>query len=393
MREERIIARVKLLVENFTYDQPFSKYLNHFFRLHKEMGSNDRRNTRDLCFAFFRIGLIMQEWSFEKRLSLACYLGENWNSSIQKYILEKYLEIEDAEYENSLEERIDQISKRFASFKLDDIFPLNDLLSEKINKKKWYFSFLIKPKVWIRIRKEKINEVTSELISRSIIFKPELNPCVLSFDQGIDMENTESWKKGFFEIQDINSQRTIDFITPERDDWWWDACAGSGGKSLLLFDHEPTLKITATDSRKSILNNYSMRMQKAGAKNYETLIADLSDRNIFKEKTFDGILADVPCSGSGTWSRSPEWLISDSRNLIMDHFVPLQRKIIKNILPSLKIGKPLIYITCSVFKNENEENAAFFADNLPLKLENFTYLEGYDSFADTLFVARFIRLS
>jgi 16S rRNA (cytosine967-C5)-methyltransferase len=393
MREERIIARVKLLVENFTHDQPFSKYLNHFFRLHPEMGSNDRRNTRDLCFAYFRIGLILQEWSFEKRLSLACYLWGDWNSSLQKYLLKKYLEIEDTEEKKSLEERISQISKRYESFKLEDIFPLNDLLSEKINKKKWYFSFLHKPRVWIRIRKEKIKEVTSELISRSINFKPDLNACVLSFDQGIDLENTESWKKGFFEIQDINSQKTIDFIAPENDDWWWDACAGSGGKSLLLLEHEPKLKIIATDSRKNILNNYLLRLQKSGAKNYETAVADLADRNIFNEKIFDGILADVPCSGSGTWSRSPEWLRSDSRNLLKDHFVPLQRKIVKNILPSLKIGKPLIYITCSVFRNENEDNVAFFEDNLPLKLENSIYLKGYEAFADTLFVARFIRLS
>lgn len=393
MREERLIAKVKLLVENFTYDQPFSKYLNHFFRLHPEMGSTDRRITRDLCFAYLRIGLILQEWSFEKRLSLACYLFGNWNASFQKYLLENYLEIKDVEYKNSLEQRIDQMSKRFTSFKLDDIFPLNDLLSEKINKEKWYYSFLQKPRLWIRIRKEKIHEVTSELINKSIPYNVELNDCVYSFDQGLDLENTESWKKGYFEIQDVNSQRTIELIAPRKDEWWWDACAGSGGKSLLLLDNEPQLKISATDARKSILNNYILRMQKTGAKNYETRVADLAKGNIYKDNFFDGIVADVPCSSSGTWSRSPEWLRNDSRNLISNHYVPLQRKIIKNILPSLKIGKPLIFITCSVFKNENEENVAYFEEHLPLKLENFTYLEGYDSFADTLFVARFIRLS
>ena len=77
---------------------------------------------------------------------------------------------------------------------------------------------------------------------------------------------------------------------------------------------------------------------------------------------------------------------------VADYYVPLQRSIVSNVITSLKNNFPLIYITCSVFKEENEENIQFFIDHFPLRLEKSTYLQGYETGGDTLFIARFLKV-
>ena len=132
---------------------------------------------------------------------------------------------------------------------------------------------------------------------------------------------------------------------------------------------------------------------KAGYKSYNTVVANLVfPFENYPEKRFDGIIADVPCSGSGTWARSPEWLQKNIMDQVADYYVPLQRSIVSNVITSLKNNFPLIYITCSVFKEENEENVEFFLNQFQLKLEKSAYLSGYASGGDTLFAARFVKL-
>ena len=169
----------------------------------------------------------------------------------------------------------------------------------------------------------------------------------------------------------------------------WDCCAGSGGKSIMLFDLNKNLSITVTDIRKSILVNLEKRFKEAGIKKYQSFVADLSIENSkLKTQNYDLIIADVPCSGSGTWSRTPEALFFFSEKEI-ERFNKLQKNIIGNVIPDLKKDGKLIYITCSVFKKENEEVVDFIRSTYHLKLEEMSVLKGYDKKADTMFAARF----
>src|SRR6185503_19320229 len=116
-------------------------------------------------------------------------------------------------------------------------------------------------------------------------------------------------------IQDHNSQQTGRFIgsalaTPPNDKFVvWDCCAGSGGKSIMVYDIDPNISLTVSDVRESILSNLKKRFQQAGIKNYQSFITDLaSNRPGIADLKPEVIICDAPCTGSGTWSRTPEQL-------------------------------------------------------------------------------------
>ena len=106
--------------------------------------------------------------------------------------------------------------------------------------------------------------------------------------------------------------------------------------------------------------------------------------------SFDLIIFDAPCTGSGTWSRTPEQLYYFKDEKI-DDYSTLQKKMLANIIPHLKEGGSLLYITCSVFKKENEEIVDFIKENFHLQLKKMEILKGYDKNADSMFAAEFFR--
>jgi 16S rRNA (cytosine967-C5)-methyltransferase len=85
-------------------------------------------------------------------------------------------------------------------------------------------------------------------------------------------------------------------------------------------------------------------------------------------------------------------MISQFDDYKIEFFHRLQQSIARNVVKHLKPGKPLIYITCSVFKAENEDVVNFMIKELRLKLEQQTVLKGYENKADTMFVARMVGI-
>jgi 16S rRNA (cytosine967-C5)-methyltransferase len=195
-----------------------------------------------------------------------------------------------------------------------------------------------------------------------------------------------------YQVQDLSSQRTGLYFEPKSWEYWWDCCAASGGKSLLLHDIEPTVQLLVSDVREESLKNLEERFQEAGIKKYQKKVLDLLQNNDpdLHHYEFDGIILDAPCSGSGTWGRTPEMLCYFDTHKIA-YFMKLQKAIAGNVVKYLKEGKPLVYITCSVFSQENEEVVNWMQDNLPLKLERSEIIKGYNDKADTMFAARLIK--
>jgi 16S rRNA (cytosine967-C5)-methyltransferase len=154
------------------------------------------------------------------------------------------------------------------------------------------------------------------------------------------------------------------------------------------------LDLVVTDKRESIIRNLKKRFEVHGIKNYQAIATDVTKplpRSIVNA-WFNLIICDAPCTGSGTWSRTPEQLYFFDTQAI-NRFSQLQTEILFNVIPRIQEGGFLVYITCSVFKKENEEIVEFIESTHPLKLQHKEVLKGYGKKADTMFVALFQRLS
>lgn len=385
MREENRIRTVEKIIQEYRFDKPFSRYLGEYFKQNPQMGSKDRKESSNLAYCYFRLGKALHELSFEERLAVGGFLASSVTSPALLYLYEKFSFIQPAA---DLDSRISFIQSRYPEFNLSSIIPFEENLCTWVEKEQFFKSFLIQPDVFIRIRKNKVETVIKELKQKDLDYI-QISATCAAFPNSTALNQLISYNQGMFEIQDLSSQKTASIFQPGKEEYWWDCCAASGGKSLLLAENEPSVKILATDIRESILKNYTERLQKSHFKRFSTQIADLSNDHVITEK-FDGIIADVPCSGSGTWSRTPEMMHTFKKEEIQK-FSELQKKIVSNLIPQLRQGKPLIYITCSAFREENEEVVEFIEQNFGLKTESVLNLKGYKDKADTMFAARMIR--
>ena len=141
--------------------------------------------------------------------------------------------------------------------------------------------------------------------------------------------------------------------------------------------------------RTSIIHNLKKRFEKAGIKNYKSFVADIRNSQLqIANSEFDLIICDAPCTGSGTWSRTPEQLYFFQSKKIED-YATLQQKIVSNAIKYLKEQGYFLYITCSVFKAENEDIVKFIQEKFQLTLIKKELLKGYNKKADTMFAALF----
>jgi 16S rRNA (cytosine967-C5)-methyltransferase len=255
-------------------------------------------------------------------------------------------------------------------------------------------SFFIQPDLFLRIRPGYENIVKRKLHDAGFDFS-EINSLCLSLPNNSKVENAIELDKEAV-VQDYSSQQTADFFKLASDSYRdangklpvtaWDCCAGSGGKSLLLYDNYPDIDLTVSDIRESILANLKKRFTKAGIKRYKSLAIDLTNNRQPVTGNFNLIICDAPCTGSGTWSRTPEQLYFFNEKKI-DQYADLQKRIVGNVVSHLKINGFLVYITCSVFKKENEEVVKYLQKTFQLKLIRKELLKGYDQKADTMFAA------
>ncbi|MCS4224226.1 RsmB/NOP family class I SAM-dependent RNA methyltransferase [Sphingobacterium sp. BIGb0165] len=385
--EKRVYQQIRNFeraMDSFEGDQPFSRYLTTFFKVNKQMGSSDRRSTSRLCYNYFRLGLAASQLSQQRRLVLAEFLCEN--ESLLVNLLEPTY---GDKLGLSLDEKIAFLESE-GLLKREDLFPFTAYFSPQIDIKLFLKSQLVQPHLYIRVKRGK-NKIVRAILDENQIPYSELSDQTISLVNGTSLQRFSNLE-GLIEVQDLSSQRTLEFMKPEDRESWWDACAASGGKSLLLMDACPSVDLLVSDLRMSILRNLDERFDHAGIKHYRKKILDLTKDPypILGNEKFDGVLLDAPCTGSGTWGRTPE-MIREFETAKIEEFSALQKTIASHVAGYVKAGKPLVYITCSVFKAENEDVVDYILNNLGFELESMRCLDGYTERADSMFVARLIK--
>ena len=373
-----------------------SIFLKSFFSQNKKYGSNDRKQISNLCYCYFRLGHALQQLPTEERLVAGLFLCEQRPQELLENIKPEWNELIALPPDEKL---------GMLNFTLGDIFPWQDEMSEEVDKNEFASSFLVQPDLFLRLRPGQEQVVKQKLQLTNISFN-EINHHCLSLENALQVDKLIELDKEAV-IQDYNSQRMEEFLTPSTPLGTaqnsstplqlhagpfsvYDCCAGSGGKSILAYDILKNIHLTVSDIRKPILVNLEQRFQRAGIKNYTAFVEDLSilknkPGNI-KHQIFDLVICDAPCTGSGTWGRTPEQLYYFRKERI-DYYSNLQKNILENVIHLVRAGGHLLYVTCSVFKKENEEVVHFLEQEFNLKLEKKELLKGYDKKADTLFVA------
>ncbi|MEN9701621.1 MAG: hypothetical protein RIR55_947 [Bacteroidota bacterium] len=314
------------LIAAYHGEEPLANYLKKYFAANKKHGSKDRKNISALCYAHFR------------------------NAASN--------------------------------------FPLADCIADDIDKNLFISSHQTQPLLFIRIRPWQKEKVIQKLQAANIEYT-EVAENAFAFANTTSLQNILELNKEAV-IQDINSQAIAELLklvptSMEHPIQVWDACAASGGKTILMFDTMSNIRMHVSDVRESILYNADKRLQEAGIKPASVQEIDLTQEFEIK-KPFDFVFADVPCSGSGTWGRTPEQLAYFTQAQL-NKYTTLQAKILKNIIPTVKLNGHLLFATCSVYKDENEKNVEALLATGKFKVVKQQYFTGYTKQADTLFAA------
>lgn len=376
------IRNFQRVLEAFNNTEPLARFLAKFFKENKQMGSSDRRMTSRLCYNFFRLGNALPTLTPEERLVVAEFLCEQ-DSALVRHFQPSW----ESQMQSSVDAKIAFLQAEGLAV-LEDVFPFLEEASAGLDKAAFIRSQFIQPDLFIRVKRSALSTVDDLLKAANIEFE-RTEPSVFRLGNGTKLQQV-SGLEGLYEVQDLSSQKTADFVDVHAKSTWWDCCAASGGKALMLLDKEPKVELLVSDIRLSILRNLDERFAQAQVKqNYRKKVLDLTVDidTLMDGELFDGILVDAPCSGSGTWGRTPEMIQQFSMAKLAD-FVELQQQIVSRVIPYLKPKGSLVYITCSVFKQENEAMLQYLTENFDLHVEESQLLAGYTQKADSMFIAK-----
>ena len=388
MRFHSYLNSAKKIIEVYDGGEPLSVFLKKYFAANKKYGSKDRKQIAALCYNFYRLGRAIPGASVEERIFTGTFLCEHspneflhfhkpgWNAAIERPVSEKIA---------------------LAGIDINELFPWKTELSDGMEPVSFSLSFFTQPDLFLRVRPGKKNAVVKKLLEVQLAFDMPGNDCI-ALPNNTKLDEIIEFDKEAV-VQDYNSQQVLDVLKHPASGIQhpvsaWDCCAASGGKSLLAYDIlEGKIALTVSDIRESSLANLKKRFSAAGIKNYISFIADLQTPNlklILSAAEGQLIICDAPCTGSGTWSRTPEKLYFFTEEMIGE-YAERQKQIVTNVIPHLEKNGLFIYITCSVFKKENEEVVHFIKEKFHLRLLRMELLKGYDKKADTMFTAAFVK--
>lgn len=286
-------------------------------------------------------------------VNLSKRYGHTSSSNFVNAILRK---VEKSDYQEFFQIRndVERISKTTSmpEWIIQELLKNNNVEdTEKICK-----NFNNKPNVTIRINtlKNMKKEFIKKLKDENIEFEETESEDFLILKKTKNIENLNLFKNGEFTIQDISAGMTAKILAPKKGEKVLDACSAPGGKTTYMAElMENEGEIEAWDIHQHRTKLVEKNAQRLGIKIIKTKIKDAT---IYDEKynaVFDKILLDVPCMGLGVIKRKPDikWQkkIEDIQEI-----TKIQKEILKNCSKYLKKGGSLVYSTCSILKEENE---------------------------------------
>jgi 16S rRNA (cytosine967-C5)-methyltransferase len=367
--ETHILAFLKSWAPTTPLDQSLSNY----FRAHKSLGSHDRKEIGEAIYTLIR-------WK-----SLFDYIDPSNTHSLRLHLLNQ----------SSIDEWLKEPGvPPFAKAGLSQF--LFDQIESIYGSQAATILATVNTQATVTVRANLMKTTRDKLLQKFQTNKFSVTPSkktdtAIFFSKREPLFALPEFKEGLFEVQDEGSQRLSELIEAKSGDRVLDYCSGSGGKSLAI---APKMagkgELYLHDIREHALKEASVRLRRAGVQNAQVLIAGHPTLKKLIGK-MDWVLADVPCSGTGTLRRNPDmkWKIDQD---MVNRLVIEQKTIFEQAVRYAKVGAKIVYATCSIFPQENEEQTKHFLASLPLILDKelkiLPEIGGCDGFYGAVFTKK-----
>ena len=202
-------------------------------------------------------------------------------------------------------------------------------------------------------------------------------PAPAAADRAAPVEAAPEFERGWFEVQDLGSQVAAAAAGEVKGRQVLDFCAGGGGKTLALaaaMGNSGQLYAYDSDARR--LTDTVRRSQRAGVRNLQVRTPLRNDALVGLESKMDLVFVDAPCTGSGTWRRHPDakWRLRPAQ---LERRQMEQDEVLAAASAYVKPGGRLVYVTCSLLMEENEDRIAAFLAGHPA----FAVANAFDAIA------------
>jgi 16S rRNA (cytosine967-C5)-methyltransferase len=370
------------IIKEYAGKVPLQAFLSSYFKQNPVLGSKDRKIIAERVFTFYRIAPMIRKLDAEQQtICIDAFMAERLDP---KYLHNALKGSHWIENRQTIAERLVQLEQLGIQLNLSDLIQHFPSFSDGIDAAAYSYYLLSRNAVYLKPQTNFRETVIRALQKQEVIFT-ELEIGLLRLEGSPKLQ--EILKPNWYRIQDASSVATANYFPETAPNRIWDTCAGGGGKTLLLHEKYPKAQLFASDNRSYVLENLKQRFKEHAYPLPFCFEWDGESKQtaLPHNATFDLILCDVPCSGSGTWARNPEnahFFKSGSEAVFRENQINIVSKAITHLNP----GGYLIYITCSAFRAENEEVLEALVANSNLKLESKTMISGIDKQSDCLFV-------
>ncbi len=366
-RTQAAIEILDQLSQSLSDDGPSADVIiRKYFRTRRYAGSKDRRAVTSLVY------LVIRDWGF---------LGEVASGNIRKMVM---LSLGDADLEALFTEQ-DHAPEQMSDDEKDFV--------RQSHKKKNHH--LLNYPLWLesklQIRFTDLFDAELESLNGRAPFDLRVNTgktTVAKVEELLKSGETEyhkgkwaetaliladnpridSWdiyKEGLVEIQDEAAQIAVELSDIKPAQQVMDLCAGAGGKTLAAAAYmENKGQIYAFDNNERRLKDLKPRAKRANVRILQGRHVDTAGgkrKSVLSEHAgrMDRVILDVPCSGSGVWRRNPElkWRLTEEK---LDQYCRIQKNLLNEAWNFVKAGGRMIYMTCSLFHDENETQVTDF---------------------------------
>ncbi len=340
---------------------PADTTLRYFFQ-QERIGSNERAFVAETVFGTLRHRLLLEHCCGEKatprRMALAYlirFAGYNlreidpvlqrdekeWLATVKGVQLEALPLSVQAEFPDWL------VEKMRATYSDEDILTLGRSMQQAA-------PLDIRVNTLLAKRDEVLQKLHEQNIEATLT---PYSPVGIRLKEKIPLNKDALFSEGKVEVQDEGSQLLGLLLAPKRSDMVVDFCAGAGGKTLMLSALMNSQgRLYALDVSEKRLANLKPRLKRSGASNIQPML--IAHENDLKVKRLAGkidrVLVDAPCSGLGTLRRNPDLKFRQSPQSL-EELKQKQAAILASSSRLVKKGGRLVYATCSILPEENQD--------------------------------------